>query len=393
MDKLKAIVIDDSALYRKILSDILSEMPEVELLGTAPNGKLGLDKIERTNPDFITLDFEMPEFDGLEVLKRLKASGSPVKAVMVSAHTKAGASVTMQALEIGAFDFIAKPETSNLNDSRAAISSQLRGLVASLQIKKKLRPVGGAPGAATAFAQSAPPRFQRPAPTVVSPSAATQTMGAQTFRSLDVQGFAGEIALRMKAVASARPEIVAIGVSTGGPNALSQIIPKLPGNLRVPVVLVQHMPPVFTAALAESLGRKSSVKVFEAAEGMEIKPACVYIAPGGKHMRLEKTGAGQLVARITEDPPENNCRPAVDYLFRSVARIFGPSILGVILTGMGADGVKGMAEMKAFGAKTFAQDEASCVVYGMPMEAVKAGVVDTVLPLDRIADEIVQALR
>lgn len=390
MDKLKAIVIDDSALYRKILSDLLSEIPEVELLGVAPNGKIGLEKIERSAPDFVTLDFEMPELDGLEVLKRLKAANSPVKAIMVSAHTKSGASVTMQALEMGAFDFVAKPEGSNLAESKAVLGAQIKSVVGVLQIKRRL--LGSFQNRAPA-APKAPAPAPAPAPPLAArtPSAAPQIQ--PQAQPPQAARFADGIMQRMKAVASARPEIVAIGVSTGGPNALAQIIPKFPATLRTPVVLVQHMPPMFTAALAESLSRKSSVPVFEAADGQEIKAGSVYIAPGGKHLRLEKSPGGVLYAKITEDPPENNCRPAVDYLFRSVAKLFGPSALGVILTGMGSDGVKGLVEMKAAGAKAIGQDEASCVVYGMPMEAAKAGVLDIVAPLDRIAEEIMTALR
>lgn len=383
MEKLKAIVIDDSALYRKILSDLLSEIPEVELLGTAPNGRFALEKIEKLSPDFVTLDFEMPELDGLEVLKRLKAANSPVKAVMISAHTKAGASVTMQALEMGAFDFVAKPESASLTESRNALASQLRGVVNVLLIKKRLSPGAGRSQAISAVA----PKVERPA-FQSSPSLRRPVPPVE-----EGDRFADGIMQRMRAVASARPEIVAIGVSTGGPNALSQIIPKLPANMRAPVVLVQHMPPMFTAALADSLARKSSVRVCEAADGVEIKPGCVYIAPGGHHMRLERGPSGTLMARISDDPPENNCRPSVDYLFRSVARLFGPSALGVILTGMGSDGVRGLSEMKAAGARSIAQDEATCVVYGMPMEAVKAGVVDLVAPLDKMAEEIMSALR
>ncbi len=384
MEKLKALVIDDSALYRKILSDLLAEIPEVELIGTAPNGRMALEKIEKSAPDFVTLDFEMPELDGLEVLKRLKAMNSPVKAVMISAHTKSGASVTMQALEMGAFDFVTKPNSSNLNESKTALSAQLKSVVGTLLIKQRLR--SSMSRTATAIPAQRPPLK----PAAPQPAARPQT--AATAQSAQDR-FADGIMQRMKAVASARPDIVAIGVSTGGPNALTQIIPKLPANLRVPVVLVQHMPPMFTLALAESLSRKSVVPVYEATDGQEIKPGSVYIAPGGRHMRIEKTPLGTLFAKITDDPPENNCRPAVDYLFRSVAKVFGPAAIGIILTGMGSDGVKGLIEMKAAGAKSIGQDEASCVVYGMPMEAAKAGVIDLVSPLDKIAEEIVAALR
>lgn len=366
MTRLKAMVVDDSILYRKVLSDILSEFPEVELAGTASNGKIAVEKLERQPVDFITLDFEMPEMDGLEVLKRLKTVAPDVKAVMVSSHTRAGATVTMNALEQGAFDFIDKPDTGSVMESKQALKSQLRAILNVLLVKQSLRGT--------------------PPPKPVAPLASRPSQPSPS-------SFASGIAQRMRAVGAARPDIVAIGVSTGGPNALSQVIPSLPGSLRVPVVIVQHMPPMFTAALAESLGRKSALRVCEATDGEKVLAGSVYIAPGGRQMRLERSPRGELVIRITDDAPENNCKPSVDYLFRSVSKLFGASALGVIMTGMGSDGVKGLAVMKEAGAKVIAQDEATCVVYGMPMEAVKAGVVDTVLPLSRIADEIVSCVR
>jgi len=196
----------------------------------------------------------------------------------------------------------------------------------------------------------------------------------------------------VSAVSPGRVAVVAIGISTGGPNALSEVIPKLPRNLRVPVVIVQHMPPVFTKALADSLNQKSLLTVSEARSGDRLQPGTVYIAPGGKQMRIEKKAAGEFV-QLTDDPPENHCKPAVDYLFRSIAGLFGNRALGVIMTGMGSDGVKGLQAMKQKGAYVLAQDEASCVVFGMPMEAIKAGVTDEVFPLSQIAVEIVNRVK
>lgn len=186
-----------------------------------------------------------------------------------------------------------------------------------------------------------------------------------------------------------RLELVAIGISTGGPNALAEVIPNLPATLRVPVVIVQHMPPVFTAALADSLDKKSKVSVKEAEHGELIKPGWVYIAPGGKQTRLVKQTGGTAV-ELTNDPPENHCRPAADYLFRSISKIYDNRVLGVIMTGMGSDGVLGLKLMKRRGAPVIAQDEKTCVVYGMPMEAFKAGVTDMVLPLQQIAPQIIK---
>lgn len=368
MEKLKVLIVDDSALYRKVLSDILSAFPEVELLGTASNGKMALEKIGKTLPDFITLDFEMPEMNGIQTLKELKNKYPSVKAVMVSAHTVEGAEVTMQALEEGAFEFIAKPNTSNLGESKRELQAQLTTIVNTLFMKKSLSGV--------LRRNITTPKFQP----VIQQTAPERSSALS------------DIAMKMNRIMIGRCEIVAIGVSTGGPNALTHVVPRLPANFRVPVLIVQHMPPVFTAALAGSLDRKSAVQVLEGADGMQLKSGTVYIAPGGKQMKIEKKGNSTFL-RITDDPPENNCKPSVDYMFRSVASDYKGNSVGVIMTGMGADGVKGLVEMKKTGSKVIAQDEATCTVYGMPMEAVKSGVVDLVVPLDQIVDEIISAAK
>lgn len=383
MDKLKAIVVDDSVLYRKVLSDSLSSFPDVEVIGTVANGKLALDKIETLKPDFITLDFEMPEMDGIATLKKIKERNLQVDVIMISAHTQAGAAVTMQALEEGAFDFIAKPNSSNLSESKEYLTSQIKAVLNSLHVRKRLNSVSlrktlSSPTAATSVAAQPGAMLRTPAPA----TPATPASSIQTAASIP----------RKISTIPARCEIVAIGISTGGPNALARVIPMLPKELRVPVVIVQHMPPVFTAALAESLKRKSNVDVVEGVDNMTLRPGTVYIAPGGKQMKVEKNTLSSVI-RITDAVPENNCKPSADYLFRSVAETYGKAALGVIMTGMGADGVKGLAVMKQKGATVFSQDETTCVVYGMPMEAVKAGVVDTVLPLDRIAPEIMSYVR
>ncbi len=360
--KIKVLIIDDTVMYRKVLSDVLSMLPDVEVVGTAGNGKIGLDKIRQLQPDLVTLDFEMPVMDGIQTLKELKKSGSNVAVVMVSAHTREGAEVTMKALELGAYDFIAKPEGGTVAESSDILLKQLKGVIQSVNTRRILSRVNkkNHVGAAAAVGR-------RPASTPAVPPPAPPKIN----------------------VRPGRLELVSIGISTGGPNALAEVIPKLPANFRVPVVIVQHMPPVFTAALADSLNRKSKVTVKEAEDGEVLKPGWVYIAPGGKQMRLARKAEGTKV-ELTNDPPENHCRPAADYLFRSISQIYENRALGVIMTGMGADGVLGLRLMKRRGASVLAQDEETCVVYGMPMEAVKAGVTDMVLPLGQIAPQIVK---
>ena len=367
MDKLTALVVDDSVLYRKILSDIMTSFPDIELLGTAHNGKAALEKIQNLKPDLITLDFEMPELDGLETLKKLKDVSPGTRAVMVSSHTKAGAEITMKALEEGAFDFIAKPETKNIQESKDLLHSQIKPIVNALASKRRLR----------------------------SPAAAAVPRTITGRTSEQMMSEADSIRNRMKAImcpGASKINIVAIGISTGGPNALSKMIPMLPADLKVPIVIVQHMPPVFTAALADSLTKKGKLKAFEGTEGMLIEPGKIYIAPGGKQMKLEEDSAKQMRISITDAPPENNCKPSVDYLFRSVAKHYKNNALGVIMTGMGCDGTKGLMIMKKLGAKVIAQDEQTCTVFGMPMEAIKAGVTDVIAPLENIAGEILDAV-
>ena len=350
---IRVLIVDDTVLYRKILSDVLSVIPGVEVVGTAANGKIALTKIDQFKPDMMTLDVEMPVMDGLATLRELQRAKKDVKVIMVSTLTREGATVTMKALELGAFDFIAKPSGSSLQDNRKSLMGQLRPVVQAVSMRKMLQP-------------------------------------ALTRARIRHQVAKVRPATPLRSVAAPPPgkvEIIAIGISTGGPNALAEVVPKLPKTLRVPVVVVQHMPPVFTKALADSLNQKSGLTVLEAAGGETLQGGNVYIAQGGKQMRVIKKAIGGVL-ELTDDPPENHCRPAADYLFRSIAQVYGNRALGVIMTGMGADGVKGLRLMKEKGAQVIAQDEASCVVFGMPMEAMKAGVVDTVTPLHAIATEI-----
>lgn len=357
---LRVLVVDDTIMYRKVVGDILAEMPGVEVVGTANNGKIALTRIASLRPDLITLDVEMPVMDGLETLKEIQKSHPDVGVIMLSSWTKRGSDITMKALELGAFDFIPKPDAdamqANVQLLKGELLPRIKVFAKRLELKGLLRQ-GARPSGAAA------PAAPRPVPAAAAPSRRT-----------------------------GKSKAVAIGISTGGPNALTKMLPQLP-RLGVPVFIVQHMPPVFTKSLAESLDAKCQYEVREAEHNETVRPDVVYIAPGGKHMRVAAGSGGTKIIQITDDPPENNCKPAVDYLFRSVAREYGALATGVIMTGMGGDGTLGLRVLKSFGAVTVGQDEETCVVYGMPKTAAEAGVVDVVAPLQSIASEIVRTVR
>ncbi len=359
-ENLRVLVVDDTSLYRNILSNVLSGFSGVEVVGTANNGKIAMAKIAQLKPDIVTLDVEMPEMDGIETLRQLKVKALHLPAIMVSAHTIEGARITMEALELGAFDFIEKPDGDDHGKNIENLQSQLKPKINAFINKKHIRSMlkGG-------NAISKP----------------VQTSGKQSDNRVSCSN-------RTASALAAPVKIVTIGISTGGPNALAYVIPKLPKN-SPPVVIVQHMPPVFTAALAESLDKKSSLTVVEGKNGHRLQHDNVYIAPGGKQMKVENENNEHRLS-VTDDPPECHCKPSADYLFRSVAKLYKNHALGVIMTGMGSDGTLGLRLMKRQCARIIAQDEESCTVFGMPMEAIKAGVVDIVLPLEKIADEIIR---
>jgi two-component system, chemotaxis family, protein-glutamate methylesterase/glutaminase len=368
----RVLVADDAVLFRRLLADVLASLPGVEVVGSAINGRMALKKIQELKPDLLTLDIEMPEMDGLAVLDALLENGKQaVEVIVVSALSRRGGELTMRALEKGAFDFITKPDSATAEQGRAALLRELTPRVRAVANRLEIR--------AILRGKSAP---ARPEAAIASP-----TTSAPDAR-LD------GIAARMERLSNpAKPEMVLIGVSTGGPLALAQLLPAIPGDIGVPILVVQHMPPIFTRSLAESLAAKCALGVREAVEGESPAPNTVYIAPGGRQMRLGTGAENQPVLEMTDDPPENNCRPAVDYLFRSAAHHFPGRAMAVILTGMGNDGTLGLRLLKRHGCFVIAQDEASCVVYGMPKAAVDAGVTDVVLPLKSIAGRITAAVR
>lgn len=372
---LKVLVVDDTIVYRTILSAIIGELPGTALAATAPNGKIALAKMEGAEVDLVLLDVEMPVMDGLKTLEVIRERFPEVGVIMISGSNTSAAGITIRALERGALDFIPKPEGADPEESKRQLTQQIRRLVQLFQTRRALRTTRRATSERTSVAS--PTERLRP---VAATSAAAPASPA-TARTLPAR-HAGKHVSRI--------DIVVIGVSTGGPNALKEVIPKLTSALNVPVLVVQHMPPLFTASLAESLGRKSQLAVREAQEGESILPNTVLIAPGGKHMvlRADPTGGPGFVIALNENPPEQNCRPSVNVLFRSAATYFGGKILSVVMTGMGEDGCEGVRTMKRQGCICLTQEESSCVVYGMPRAVDEAGLSDARVPLDQMAERI-----
>lgn len=393
---LRILVVDDSAVFRRLIKQALEGIAGVEVVGSCHNGRAGLQRIQADPPDLVTLDIEMPEMNGLEVLQEMRRKGIETGAIVLSALGARARELTIRALELGAFDFLTKPECATAEESLAVLRDQLAPLVAAAAHRKQVRsllrgergdaaaPVDGNKALPQASAGPREPATAQPAgdPALI-PARGTATP-ADTL---------GDAALRMHRITGrVKPAMVLIGVSTGGPNALARIIPQLPAGLSVPVLIVQHMPPLFTQNLADHLNSCSALRVKEAENGEIALAGHVYIAPGGSQMKLAAGPQGAVLMRITGDPPENNCRPSVDYLFRSAAVTFPGRSVAVILTGMGSDGTLGLRLLKAGGCLSIAQDEASCVVFGMPKEAIQAGVVDLVAPLDSIAGKIAKAV-
>ena len=340
--KLRVLIVDDSTVARKVLSDALAPEADIEVI-TAPNGRVALAKVAHANPDLVTLDLEMPEMDGLATLRALRSTNRRLPVIMFSSLTVRGAASTLDALACGANDYVTKPSaTTGPEQAIAQIRAELLPRIRAL--------CGREP--------------QQPAPAILPLGGLPQGRAST-------------------------PAIIAIGVSTGGPNALSTVFSTLPPNLPVPIVIVQHMPPIFTRLLADRLTSQCALPVHEAQHGTRLLPFNAYIAPGGFHMTVER-GLGGASLALNTHPPENSCRPAVDVLFRSVARVYGSASLGVVLTGMGSDGMRGCEHIRAAGGRVIAQDEESSVVWGMPGFVARAGLADKVLPLREIAQELIR---
>jgi two-component system, chemotaxis family, protein-glutamate methylesterase/glutaminase len=354
VDPIRVMVVDDSVVVRKIVTDVLSEDPGIEVVGTAVNGKVALQKLEHLKPDLITMDIEMPEMNGIEAVRAIRAGQggtgrNRVPIVMFSTLTERGASATLDALSAGANDYVTKP--ANVGSVGQSMDSVREQLI------PRIRALTGRPAAA------APARAAAPAP--VAPRPPAPRPGPRTA-----------------------PSVLVIGSSTGGPEALATVVPHLPASLPVPVLLVQHMPPVFTRQFAQRLDRLSALRVVEAVDGTPLQPGTVHLAPGDHHLVIRADRGGQFRTALNQDPPENFCRPAVDPLFRSAVAAYGGRVLAVVLTGMGSDGRNGAGEIRNAGGTVVVQDQATSVVWGMPGAIVQAGFADEVLPLDRIAEAI-----
>ncbi len=368
---MRVLVVDDTVTYRAIITKALEGIPSVEVVGAAANGKIALQKIDQFQPDILTLDVEMPEMDGLDVLRRLRDMKSDIGVIMLSAFTTEGAKATVEALNLGAFDFVVKPNGADADANAGKLRQELRLKIEAFVKAREIRNIlhGGTvarPGAA------------------VSVAPASRQAAAVGAHHLSPWSDQPAHALWL----TEQIEVVALGISTGGPQALMRLLPQLPANFAVPMLIVQHMPPIFTKSLADDLDRRCKLRVAEAVDGQAVASGTILIAPGGRQMKVERAGAARVV-RITTDPPENSCSPSVDYLFRSVADAYGRKALGVLMTGMGSDGAAGCRLLHQRGAPLLAQNEASCVVFGMPREPIQEGIAKAV-PLESMADEIIQ---
>jgi two-component system chemotaxis response regulator CheB len=412
-NNLKVLVVDDTIVYRKILKDLIDGVPGAAVNGTASNGRLALARLEHTPADLVVLDIEMPEMNGLEALTEIKKRWPHIGVVIVSASNRSQADLTMEALSRGALDFVPKAEGSDAAQNREQMQRQLAAVIrgfagrvnalrarsgsTSAASDSVSRLVGAEPAAKlTAATATAPARIsQRPGATT-SAGASGAMPGAKTLGGAGRPPAIEALLLpdSARAPLPGRIDVVVVGSSTGGPQALTEFIPGLPEDLGVPVLVVQHMPPVFTASLAKSLDNKAKLRVHEAADGQLLEANNVYIAPGGRHMVVRTEPAtGKRIIGLNDGPPENSVRPAVDVLFRSVALTYEGRVLSVILTGMGEDGARGVRALKQRGCYSITQSEESCVIYGMPRAVDQAGLSDESLALPHIAARVSLSVR
>lgn len=354
-ERIRVMVVDDSVVIRRLVTHALEQDPMLDVVGAAANGAIALQRIPQLNPDVVTLDIEMPEMDGLEMLRRVRHEYPQLRVIMFSTLTERGAAITLEALTLGADDYVAKASNEgSLDRSMARLREELVPKIR--QFFHIAAPSGEAP---------------RPKPADLAgwrqPFQGSPTVWAGT----------------------SRPKVVAIGVSTGGPTALGAILPELPAEFPLPVLVVQHMPPLFTRLLAERLRFTCRLTVEEARQGDRVEAGKILIAPGDFHLKVAASGSGACVC-LDQSPPLNSCRPAVDALFTSISQVYGGAAIAAILTGMGQDGLRGAGILKAQGARILAQDEASSVVWGMPGAVVNAGMADSVLPLTQVVPEIMR---
>ncbi len=354
--KIKVLIVDDSALIRITIRKMLEKYPDIEIIGYAKNGKEALEFIEKTRPDVITLDIEMPVMDGLETLKRIMSLPNPIPCIMVSGLTAKGADITLKALDLGAVDFITKP---------TALASELAKL--ELELVEKIR------AAVTVDLKKAKRKIiERPEP---------------ERRLLEIP----KLTIKEKPLEKVKYKAVLIGISTGGPPALQEILPQFPENFPVPIVVAQHMPPGFTKPMADRLNKLCPLTVVEANDGDILQKGKIFIGKAGYHIKIRKRGS-IVYLNITKQPEDTLYHPQVDIMYETAAETLGGDVIAVIMTGMGSDGSKGLEKLKPKGAYVIAQDKETSAVFGMPRVAIEKGLVDKVLPLQEIPKEIVRKI-
>jgi two-component system chemotaxis response regulator CheB len=350
--KIRVLIVDDSAVIRRLLTRILEADPGIEVVGTARNGRIAIEMAAQLKPDVVTLDIEMPEMDGLGAVQLLRREHPAIRIIMLSTLTQRGSAATLDALCRGADDYLAKPSSV----------TQVHGGLLNVELVPKVK-------------QFFVRRRTRPPAAALSGKASDELQEHASTRPLAPPPATG---LR---------KVVVVGVSTGGPQALERIVPQLPDGFPVPVLIVQHMPPMFTRLLAERLQALSHLRVSEARDGQRLEPGIILIAPGDRHMRVRSQG--EVVSTVLDQgPPENSCRPSVDVLFRSAAEAYGAGVVSVVLTGMGQDGLLGVRQLAERGAHVIVQDQESSVVWGMPGAIADAGLAHQVLPLHQIVEAI-----
>ena len=368
-DDLNVLVVNETVTYRHLLSKIVSSTPNTELVGVTSNGKTALSKIRLSQPDLVLLDVAMPVMDAIEMLERIKNDFPDIEVVMISGMSRKDADITVKALEAGALDFVPKPQDKSNQESMNELTKTLTPILQLAIARKHCRRIKD-------VTETIGKTFQQNISALPTLTPVTQ-----------------ESKIPKKSPRLRRVDVVALGVSTGGPNALMTVIPRIARDFPVPILAVQHMPPMFITSLTKRLDMHSSIRVLEGKQGLQVEKGTMYIAPGGVHMVVRKGSPQTITLGLVNSPPVNSCRPAVDVLFRSVGMVYGGNVLTVILTGMGKDGASGVASIRKKGGYSIVQDESTSVIWGMPGEVAKARDADEILSLENIADRIAEIVK